>query len=162
MSPFKKVFEKLQELDIKYQLVEHEPATTIELADKFVEGIEGVRTKTLFITNKKKTNFYLIITDEFKRLDMKELREILAETPLKMASEEILLAKMNLTPGIVSPFGLLANQEHDITVYFDNAIMKEERMSFHPNTNEKTLFLATKDVIRFLEAIGYPPKYLDI
>ena len=162
MSPCKKVFEKLQELDIKYQLVEHEPATTIELADKFVEGIEGVRTKTLFITNKKKTNFYLIITDEFKRLDMKELREILAETPLKMASEEILLAKMNLTPGIVSPFGLLANQEHDITVYFDNAIMKEERMSFHPNTNEKTLFLATKDVIRFLEAIGYPPKYLDI
>ena len=61
MSPCKKVFEKLQELDIKYQLVEHEPATTIELAGKFVEGIEGVRTKTLFITNKKKTNFYLIM-----------------------------------------------------------------------------------------------------
>lgn len=54
MELFSCVAEKLKELNIQYQLVEHEPALTTERADKFIEGIEGVRTKTMFLTNKKK------------------------------------------------------------------------------------------------------------
>jgi len=54
MELFSCVAEKLKELNIQYQLVEHEPALTTEQADKFIEGIEGIRTKTMFLTNKKK------------------------------------------------------------------------------------------------------------
>lgn len=54
MELFSCVADKLKELNIQYQLVEHEPALTTEQADKFIEGIEGVRTKTMFLTNKKK------------------------------------------------------------------------------------------------------------
>ena len=49
------VMEKLNELNIPFEIVEHEPALTTEQADSFIEGIEGVRTKTMFLTNKKKT-----------------------------------------------------------------------------------------------------------
>ena len=51
----KKVEQKLNELNISFEIVEHEPALTTEQADSFIEGIEGVRTKTMFLTNKKKT-----------------------------------------------------------------------------------------------------------
>lgn len=54
MELFSCVADKLKELNIQYQLVEHEPALTTEQADKFIEGIEGIRTKTMFLTNKKK------------------------------------------------------------------------------------------------------------
>lgn len=54
MELFSCVADKLKELNIQYQLVEHEPALTTEQADKFIEGIEGVRTKIMFLTNKKK------------------------------------------------------------------------------------------------------------
>ena len=54
MELFSCVADKLKELNIQYQLVEHEPALTTEQADKFIEGIEGVRTKTMFLTKKKK------------------------------------------------------------------------------------------------------------
>ena len=54
MELFSCVAEKLKELNIQYQLVEHEPALTTEQADKFIEDIEGIRTKTMFLTNKKK------------------------------------------------------------------------------------------------------------
>lgn len=54
MELFSCVAEKLKELNIQYQLVEHEPALTTEQANKFIEGIEGIRTKTMFLTNKKK------------------------------------------------------------------------------------------------------------
>ncbi len=55
MDLYKKVEQKLNELNISFEIVEHEPALTTEQADSFIEGIEGVRTKTLFLTNKKKT-----------------------------------------------------------------------------------------------------------
>ena len=55
MDLYKKVEQKLNELNISFEIVEHEPALTTEQADSFIEGIEGVRTKPLFLTNKKKT-----------------------------------------------------------------------------------------------------------
>ena len=61
MEAYEKVVEMLNELDIPFEIVEHEPALTTEQADSFIEGIEGVRTKTMFLTNKKKTTYYLVI-----------------------------------------------------------------------------------------------------
>lgn len=72
-----------------------------------------------------------------------------------MASENCLFEKMMLPPGVVSPFGLLNNTEKDIQVYFDREIINEDRMSFHPNTNEKTIFIKTEDLLVFLKNIGY-------
>ena len=146
MEQFNLVTNKLKELNIAYEVVEHPPVFTTEDADRFIEGKEGVRTKTMFLTNKKKSNFYLVIMDEAKRLDMKLFKELVEESQIKMASEEHLHTKILLPPGTVSPFGL----------YIDEEIVPEEIVCFHPNTNEKTLFLKTTDLFRFLEDIGHP------
>ena len=79
-----------------------------------------------------------------------------------MASAETLNEKMMLPPGVVSPFGLLNNEDKDIQVYFDREIVSEERMSFHPNTNEKTIFVNTQDLFTFLKAIGYEPHVIEL
>lgn len=159
---YQKVVDKLNELGITFQIVEHEPALTTEQADSFIEGIEGVRTKSMFLTNKKKRNFYLVIMDDVKRLDMDVFKDIVEEKQIKMASAETLNEKMMLQPGVVSPFGLLYNKDKDIHVYFDQAIVSEERMSFHPNTNEKTIFIKTEDLFTFLKAIGYEPHVIEL
>ena len=100
--------------------------------------------------------------DDQKRLDMKQFAEIIQEKHVKMASSDSLYTKMLLPPGIVSPFGLLNNEDKDIQVYFDREIIPEERMGFHPNTNEKTIFLKTDDLLKFLEAIGYTANIIDL
>lgn len=142
--------------------MEHEPALTTEQADSSIEGIESVRTKTMFLTNKKKTEFYLLIMDDKKRLDMDKFKEIVASKQIKMASEKSLFEKMMLPPGIVSPFGLLNNEDKDIKVYIDKEIEGEERMCFHPNTNEKTIFLKTSDLLKFIESIDYIVNIVEI
>ena len=162
MDLYIKVKEKLEELGIESEVIEHEPALTTEQTDSFIEGIEGVRTKSMFLTNKKKNAYYLLIMDDQKRLDMKRFAELSGGKGIKMASSESLYEKMMLPPGVVSPFGLLNNDEKDIQVYFDREIMSEKRMSFHPNTNEKTIFLDTVDLFKFLEAIGYEVKVIDL
>lgn len=162
MDLFQKVADTLSSLEIPYQLVEHEPALTTEQADRFIEGIEGVRTKTMFLTNKKKTQYYLLIMDDQKMLDMDCFKDLVDANRIRMASSDSLYEKMQLPPGVVSPFGLLNNPDKDILVYFDKEIINEERMSFHPNTNEKTIFLKTSDLFRFLEAIGYHYEIIDL
>lgn len=155
---YQKVVDQLNELGIPFQIVEHEPVLTTEQADRFIEGIEGVRTKTMFLTNKKKRNFYLVIIDDAKRLGIDVFKEIVEENRIKMASAETLNNKMMLLPGTASPFGLLNNRDKDIQVYFDQEIVSEERMCFHPNTNEKTIFVNTEDLFTFLKVIGYEPQ----
>ena len=159
---YQKVADTLNELGITFHIVEHEPALTTEQADRFIEGIEGVRTKTMFLTNKKKRNFYLVIMDDAKRLDMDVFKEIVEEKQIKMASAETLNEKMMLPPGVVSPFGLLNNKDKDIHVYFDQEIVSEERMSFHPNTNEKTIFINTQDLFTFLKEKGYESHVIEL
>ncbi|CQR25541.1 YbaK/prolyl-tRNA synthetase associated domain-containing protein [Streptococcus varani] len=162
MELFDKVAETLAQLEIEYELVEHEPALTTEQADSFIEGVEGVRTKTMFLTNKKKTQYYLLIMDDQKMLDMERFKDLVVANRIRMASSDSLFEKMQLPPGVVSPFGLLNNPEKDILVYFDKEIMEEDRMSFHPNTNEKTVFLKTADLLRFLDGIGFTYEILDL
>ena len=162
MDAFAKVVEKLKELDIPFELVEHEPALTTEQADAFIEGIEGVRTKSMFLTNKKKTQYYLLIMDDKKRLDMDNFKVQVGADRIRMASLDSLAEKMSLPAGTVSPFGLLNNEEKDIQVYFDKDIVSEDIMTFHPNTNEKTIFISTTDLFKFLQDLGYSYEVLEL
>lgn len=159
MDLYQAVVDKLAELSMDYQIVEHPPALTTEEADSY---IEGVRTKTMFLTNRKKTAYYLLIMDDKKRLDMDLFKELVGEKKIRMASEESLMEKMHLLAGVVSPFGLLNNEGHDIKVYIDQEIMDQSRMSFHPNTNEKTIFIARQDLLDFLESIGHPAHIIEL
>ena len=162
MDAYQQVANKLQELGITFDVVEHPPAFTTEQADSYIEGMEGVRTKTMFLTNKKKTQYYLLIMDDKKRLDMDDFKVQVGADRIRMASLDSLAEKMNLPAGTVSPFGLLNNEEKDIQVYFDKEIINEERMTFHPNTNEKTIFISTQDLFKFLQDLGYSYQVLEL
>ena len=162
MDAYQQVVNKLQELKIAFDVVEHPPVFTTEQADSYIEGMEGVRTKSMFLTNRKKTQYYLLIMGDKKRLDMDDFKVQVGADRIRMASLESLAEKMNLPAGTVSPFGLLNNEEKDIQVYFDKEIINEERMTFHPNTNEKTIFISTQDLFKFLQDLGYSYQVLDL
>ena len=162
MDAYQHVANKLQELGIPFDVVEHPPAFTTEQADSYIEGIEGVRTKSMFLTNKKKTQYYLLIMDDQKSLNMDLFKDLVSANRIRMASADSLFEKMELPPGTVSPFGLLNNPERDIQVYFAKDIVTEDIMTFHPNTNEKTIFVATQDLFKFLTHLGYDYQILEL
>ncbi|OCA86746.1 MULTISPECIES: prolyl-tRNA synthetase associated domain-containing protein [unclassified Bacillus (in: firmicutes)] len=155
MEQYQIVYNTLTKMNIPFEVVEHPPAWTTAEADKYIDGKEGVRTKTLFLTNKKKNAFYLVIMDGAKRLDMDHLATILNEKRISFGSSERLMEKMGLSPGFVSIFGLLNNDEHDIKVYLDKEMLSERLITFHPNDNTKTLFMSTEDMYKFITTIGY-------
>lgn len=162
MEAYEKVKDKLEELNIDFEIVEHPAVLTTEEADSYIEGIDGVRTKSLFLTNKKKTVYYLLIMDGQKRLDMKKFGNITGTNHIKFCSANRLMDKIGLFPGAVSIFGLLNNVEKDVQVYFDKEILLEDRMSFHPNDNTKTIFISTDDMFKFIESIGFKYEAIEL
>lgn len=152
----------LEQLAIPYELVHHPAVFTTAEADRYIEGINGVRTVTLLVTDRRKKRLLLLIYDDSKRLDLKALGTQLNIKGIKMASTEQLWNALQCTPGTVSPFGLIHDADCAVSVLIDTAIQHEARMSFHPNTNEQTLFLATDDLLRFLAHINHEPNWLPL
>lgn len=155
------VYKYLDNLNISYQVVNHPKAYSTEDADKYIEGYEGIRTKTMFLYNKNKTNFYLIVMDENKRIDFKKLEEELQEKKLKFSSDEVLFEKLKLEKGVVSVFGLLNNKDN-IVVLFDEDIINDLPLTFHPNENDATIFINSEDVIKFLNTLNVSYKIITI
>ncbi len=140
---------RLDAYNINYKIIEHPPAHTNELADKYIEGHEGVRTKTLFLTDEKKKKFFMFVLDEDKSLDLKVLKDRLGVKRLKFASDNTLSKKLSLKAGVVSPFGLLNDELRDVAFIVDTDI-KDMILTFHPNTNEATIFINYTDLLHFL------------
>lgn len=155
------VKEFLDKLNIKYDIVFHPVVYTTEEADKYIEGMNGVPSKTMFMAGKKDRNFYLFVLDDSKKLDIKKINDIIGDK-LHFGKEEHLKEKMNLVPGMVSIFGLLNNKEHDIKVYLDNALLNEEKITFHPNDNTATIFITIPDMFKFLDTLNYKYEIIEM
>lgn len=156
-----RVYNYLNGLGMEYEVVDHPAAVTTELADLYVEGKEGVLTKTLFMAGKKDRKFYMIIMDEHSHMGLKEMSEMVGDR-LHFAKEEQLMDKMGLKPGIVSLFGLLNNEEHDINVYVEKGIMNERLITFHPNDNTATVFMNVTDMFKVLDDLKYEYTLFDV
>ena len=160
-SNMQEVLDYLDKLNIKYEIVNHPEAFTTEEADKYVEGMEGVLTKSIFMAGKKDRKFYLFIMDDKKRLDIKKISEFL-DDKLHFASEETLMKKLGLKQGYVSLFGLLNNKDHDILIYIDKEILDEKIITFNPNVNTATLFMSVDDMFKFIEDLDYNYIIMDL
>lgn len=144
----------LDEMGIKYKIVLHEPTFSTEMADKFIEGHIGCRTKTLFLYNNKKTKFIMAILDDKYKLDLNKIKELLGER-MKFSSDEVIASKLKSKPGIVTPLCLFNITDNDIEFYFDEEMIENnEILTFHPNINTRTLFIKTQDLFKFIESKG--------
>ncbi|MBB1069926.1 prolyl-tRNA synthetase associated domain-containing protein [Limosilactobacillus sp. RRLNB_1_1] len=159
---YEQVINELDRLGIKYGMVDHPAAETTEEADKYIEGHEGVRTKTMFLKGKKH-HFYLVIMDDKKPMNFKEFEELTGAKRVSMARPDDLKEQLGSHAGVVSPFCLMNNEEHNVQVYFDKDMLAESPvLTFHPNVNTHTIFIKTPDLLNFIKEQGYEPETIDL
>ena len=156
-----KVLKVLKGMKIDYEIIIHPAVYTAKEADEYVKDREGIFSKTLFLSDKKDQNFYLIIMDDKKRLDIKKLSDVIGQR-LHFAKEKDLMKKMGLKPGSVSLFGLLNNKEKDVKVFIDKEVTKENKINFHPNDNTATLFISIDDMFKFLNNLNFEYQIIDL
>lgn len=160
-ATYQQLIDKLQRLNIPYQIVDHPAAETTAQADQYIVGYEGVRTKSMFLRDKKQ-HFYMVIMDDAKPLNFHKLQDITGAKRVSMAKPADIMAQLGLVPGIISPFGLMNNTKHNVQVYFDKEMLQEPILTFHPNENTHTIFLQSRDVMKFLTAHHYDYQIIDL
>ncbi|PIW36597.1 MAG: prolyl-tRNA synthetase associated domain-containing protein [Candidatus Kerfeldbacteria bacterium CG15_BIG_FIL_POST_REV_8_21_14_020_45_12] len=158
----KDIFQVLNDLGIAYVEHKHPPLFTVEDSEKHYKQVKGGRSKNLFLRNRKGDRHYLIVIEASKQLNLTSLADVLEEVQLSFASPERLLKHLGLTPGSVSPFGLINDEEKAVVVIIDKALLQYDRLNYHPNINTATLEIAQPDLGRFLEWSGQQVRYLDL
>lgn len=151
-----RTYDFLDGLGIEYQRTDHEPATNMEACDE-IDAVLGVlMCKNLFLCNRQKTNFYLLMMPGDKKFKTKELSAQINSARLSFAGPEDMLKYLDIEPGAVSIMGLLNDKDHVVQLLIDEDVLKGENLGCHPCVCTSSLKMKTKDVIeKFLPATGH-------
>ena len=141
-------YEFLDSLDIEFDRTDHpdQPATSMEVCEE-VDKVLGVRIcKNLFLCNRQKTNFYLLIMPGDKVFKTKELSKQMGISRLSFAEAEYMEKFLDIHPGSVSVLGLLNDRDHRVRLVIDEDVLKEPYFGCHPCENTSSIRFATKDL----------------
>jgi Ala-tRNA(Pro) deacylase len=150
MDPAPAVYAALDALGIAYERYEHPAVFNADDASKYWNPIAGTQCKNLFLRNKKGDRHYLVVLEISKRADLKDLVKLVGDDRLSFGSPERLMAELGLTPGSVSPFGLLNDADGSVRVLVDRDLRGADRLIFHPNINTASVVVSWSDLERFL------------
>ena len=150
----------LDGLGIDFERTDHpdEPATTMEACAK-IDAILNVRIcKNLFLCNRQKTRFYLLIMPGDKPFKTKELSKQMGISRLSFGDESAMKELLDLYPGSVSVLGLMNDKDRRVQLVIDEDVLKEESFGCHPCVNTSSVrFKTTELQKRILPALQAEP-----
>jgi Ala-tRNA(Pro) deacylase len=156
-----RVFDVLASLGIEYEVFEHPPLNTIEMALEYWKDIEATHCKNLFFRNHKGNQHYLVIIKDTTPFNVTSLEKKLRQGKLTFGSEKRLIKYLDVLPGSVSPFGLINDTAKHVIVFLDEQLKNSQKISFHPNDNTASLVLSFSDFIKYLNHQGNFYSYID-
>lgn len=151
----------LKQHQFTFQIHEHEPVFTVEEGLHLHEIIPGPHCKSLFLRDHK-NNYLLLSLKEDKRVDLKALSGLLQKGRLSFGKPEALLEMLKLTPGSVTPFGLLFDNEKHVEFFLDEELLEHEVTNFHPMRNDMTLSMPVASFLHFFSLINHSPTIVKV
>ncbi len=155
------LFQRLDRLGISYQTTRHAPAFTVEQGHQVWGDIPGLHCKNLFLKDAK-GRLWLVVAPAEKRVDLKTLPERIGSARLSFGSPDRLIDALGITPGSVTPFALINDPGHRVTVVLDREMMDQPLLNYHPLSNDATTTLSNHDLRRFIDDCGHQVVIADV
>ncbi len=157
------IYEFIKNRNIWYEITEHKAVFTMDELNNVNLPYPESDAKNLLVRDDKKNNYYLITVKGNKKVDLKEFRHKNNTRPLSFAKEQELMDIMQLTPGSVTPLGLLNDKDLKVTFYLDRDFLGDkEIIGVHPNDNTATLWLKVNDLINIIKEHGNSVNIIEI
>lgn len=151
-----RVYDFLDSLGIEYFRTDHEHADTMEECNRIDAVLDVVICKNLFLCNRQKTDFYLLMMPGNKPFKTKELSSQINSARLSFATPEAMLEYLDIKPGAVSVMGLMNDKDNHVKLLVDEDVLKDEYVGCHPCVNTSSLKLKTEDVFgKYLKAVNH-------
>lgn len=152
---------RLTALGIAHETTQHPPVFTVEESRHLRCVMPGGHCKSLFLRNKK-GDYWLVVADQDRPVDLKRLGTVLGAGRLSFASADRLWQVLGVLPGAVTPFALINDAERQVTVVLDHGMLAEARLNYHPLVNDRTTAIARDDLLKFIEACGHTARIVDL
>ena len=158
-----RVYDLLDKLGIEYERTDHEHADTMEACKEIDRILECVICKNLFLCNRQKTKFYLLMMPGDKVFKTRDLSAQIQSARLSFASEEYMEKYLDIKPGAVSIMGLMNDTENQVQLLIDRPVVESEILGCHPCVNTSSLRMKTSDVMeKFLPAVHHEAIIVDL
>ena len=145
---------RLAELGVETTTKRHPPVYTVAESKALRGDLPGGHCKSLFLKDKKGT-LWLVVALEDKAIDMKDLRRRIGAANLSFGKAELLSEVLGVTPGAVTPFGLINDLETRVAVVLDSDMMALDQLNYHPLTNEATTTISAQGLLAFIASTGH-------
>ena len=156
-------YDFLDSLSIEYDRVDHDHADTIEACHEVEKILGWPVCKNLFLCNRQKTQYYMLMLEGDKVFKTKDLSKQLGVARLSFATGEDMEAMLGVHPGSVTVLGLMNDKENKVQLVMDKPIYDAEFVSCHPCISTSTLTIRTQDLLKkFLPAVGHEPIVVDL
>ena len=153
-----RVYDLLDSLGVSYQRIDHEPAMTMEICAVIDRVLDATICKNIFLCNRQKTDFYLLMMPGDKVFKTKDLSAQIGSSRLSFADSCFMEEFLDITPGSVSVLGLMNDKNFRVRLLMDEDVTKGEYIGFHPCINTSSLRLKTKDLMEtVIPAMGHAP-----
>ena len=156
------IFEFLEVNGIAAERHSHPPVMTVEESLRLVPKLPGMKTKNLFLRDKKGRRHWLVTVPHDVSVDLAALGVALDGQKLGFASAERLLAHLGILPGSVSLLALFNDKAHAVEFVIDRRLWEADAVQAHPLVNSQTMVLMHADLERFLAATGHRPSVIDV
>ena len=157
------VYRFLDQLAIPFIRIDHGPVHTMEDCQKIDAELGGVICKNLFLCNQQKTVFYLLMIREDKSFKTKDVSKQLGVSRLSFGTPEDMERLLHISPGAVSPMGLLFDSARDVHLVLDSDLLQGEYLGCHPCVNTASIRMRMQDFLNvYLPAIGKTPAFVTI
>ncbi len=157
------VYDFLDELGIQYERVDHPKADTMEACREIDEILQATICKNLFLCNRQKTAFYLLMMPGDKSFRTSEVSRAIGSSRLSFGTPEDMGKYLDVTPGSATVLGLMNDKENVVQLVVDADILQGEYLGCHACINTSSLKLRTKDVFEvFLPAVAHEAKVIKI
>ncbi len=142
----KAVYEMLDGLNVEYLRLDHEPAFTMEICQEIDKSLGALICKNLFLANRQKTDFYLLMMPSGKVFKTKELSKALGVSRLSFGEGDKMQELLGTTPGSASVMGLMNDKECKVRLVIDEDVLREEYFGCHPCVNTSSLKISIGDL----------------
>jgi Ala-tRNA(Pro) deacylase len=140
----------------------HPPITTVEQSRTLRGEIDGGHVKNLFLRDKKHS-LYLITLQEDRQFETKRLRDAVhAQGNLSFANAELLMLRLGVQPGAVTPLALINDPFRAVAFWLDDELCRYERINVLALVNTVTLSIEMGDFHDFMNALSHPANIFGI
>ena len=163
MEKERRCYDLLEQLQVSFDRVDHAPADTIAQCLDVETVLEAKICKNLFLCNRQKTAFYLLLMPGDKPFKTKFFSKLIGTSRLSFAEAEDMEKYLDITPGSVSVLGLMNDRDAAVRLYIDRPVAEQEYLGCHPCINTSTLRIKTRDVLdTVIPAMHHQAEIIDL